>query len=236
MISIVIIASNAQKTIKESLNSLTDFNEVILYLNNSNDKTKEIALNFNNVKIIEGEFNGFGATKNKAIAYTTNDWVFVLDSDEVITKELKEELFYEIKEPEYKVYYVARLNKFFGKWIRHCGLYPDYTIRFFNRHYAKFNENLVHESVIYSEKKGYLKNHFLHFAYNNIEEFIKKQNKYSSLNCKKNILKAILSPYWTFFKIYFIKKGFLEGWHGFIIAKLYAQYTFWKYIKETDES
>ncbi|EAH9101739.1 glycosyltransferase family 2 protein, partial [Campylobacter jejuni] len=57
-------------------------------------------------------------------------------------------------------------------------------------------------------------------------------NKYSSLNPKKNnLLKALINPYWTFFKLYFVKLGFLEGKRGFIIAKLYAQYTFWKYIK-----
>ncbi|HFZ5152886.1 TPA: glycosyltransferase family 2 protein, partial [Campylobacter jejuni] len=74
--------------------------------------------------------------------------------------------------------------------------------------------------------------HFLHYAYENIEQFIDKQNKYSSLNPKKNnLLKALINPYWTFFKLYFVKLGFLEGKRGFIIAKLYSQYTFWKYIK-----
>ncbi len=72
----------------------------------------------------------------------------------------------------------------------------------------------------------------IHLAYDNIEEFIQKQNRYSTLNHKKkSILKAIINPYWTFFKLYILKRGFLDGWHGFVISKLYAQYTFWKYIK-----
>ena len=79
---------------------------------------------------------------------------------------------------------------------------------------------------------GHLKNHMIHLAYDSIEEFVQKQNRYSSLNHKKkSLFKAIVNPYWTFFKLFIIKKGFLDGCHGFIIAKLYAQYTFWKYIK-----
>ena len=71
-----------------------------------------------------------------------------------------------------------------------------------------------------------------HIAYESIDEFIQKQNHYSGLSPKKrNILKALISPFWTFFKLYFIRRGFLDGRHGFIIAALYSQYTFWKYIK-----
>ena len=71
-----------------------------------------------------------------------------------------------------------------------------------------------------------------HLAYDNVDEFIAKQKLYSELSQKKkNIFKALMSPGWTFVKIYFFKRGFMDGWHGFVIAKIYAQYTFWKYIK-----
>ena len=70
----------------------------------------------------------------------------------------------------------------------------------------------------------------IHLAYESVDEFIFKQKKYSKLsNKKKNFIKAFFSPTWTFFKIFFIKLGFLDGWRGFIIAKVYAQYTYWKY-------
>ena len=111
-------------------------------------------------------------------------------------------------------------------------MYPDYSIRLFNKTKAKFNERDVHESVVCNCKKGYLKNHLKHLAYESIEEFIQKQNRYSSIGAKKNRFKAIFSPFWTFFKLFFLKLGFLEGWDGFIIARLYAEYTFWKYIKD----
>ena len=154
-------------------------------------------------------------------------------------KEVASEKFKKISEaysvlsnPEKKGYFVPRLNNFWGKDIKSCGLYPDYSLRLFNRNSGRFNDREVHESVIIEGEAGYLKNHMKHLAYDNIEQFINKQNKYSSLSQKKkNIFKAMINPYWTFFKLFIIKKGFLDGWDGFIISKLYAQYTFWKYIK-----
>ena len=72
----------------------------------------------------------------------------------------------------------------------------------------------------------------IHLAYRSVDEFVAKQRQYSLLsNSKKNLLRALISPCWTFIKLYFIKRGFMDGWHGFVIAKIYAQYTFWKYIK-----
>jgi RecG-like helicase len=158
--------------------------------------------------------------------------VFVLDADEQITEQLKDEIIETLKNPISDGFQIARLNNFFGKDIKTCGLYPDYTIRLFNRKKGAFNELPVHESVQIQGKVSKLKNHMTHMAYETIEEFIAKQNRYSSLNPKKkNIFKALFSPWWTFFKLYFIKRGFLDGKHGFIIAVLYSQYTFWKYIK-----
>lgn len=231
-ISIIILTFNSQKYLKEVLQSVTFADEVIIVDSGSKDNSINIANSFKNVKIIHQAWLGFGKQKQFGVNQAKNDWVFVLDSDEIITKELKEEIKNTLSNAKYKAYNVARLNFFFGKAIKTMGFYPDYTIRLFNKNYASFDERVVHESVLSNEKVGKLKNHFLHYAYESIEQFIYKQNKYSSLNPKKNSLfKALLNPYWTFFKLYFIKLGFLEGKKGFIIAKLYAQYTFWKYIK-----
>ncbi|MGH2304754.1 glycosyltransferase family 2 protein [Campylobacter taeniopygiae] len=231
-ISIVILTYNSQKYLLEVLQSVRFANEVIIIDSGSTDNSLEIANTFNNVKIFHQAWLGFGKQKQFGVEKASNDWVFVLDSDEIFTKKLEEEVLQTIKNPLFKAYKVARLNFFFGKAVTRMGLYPDYNIRLFHKKYAKFNGREVHESIICKEKIGTLQHHFLHYAYESIEQFINKQNKYSSLNPKKNnLLKAIINPYWTFFKLYFIKLGFLEGKNGFIIAKLYAQYTFWKYIK-----
>ena len=206
------------------------FDEIIVLDNGSSDNTIEIAKTFANVKIFTSPFIGFGPLKNLAASYASNDWIFSLDSDEVVSEGLIQEILNLAFDKD--VYFVPRLNNFFGKNIKTCGLYPDYTIRLFNKNKTKFNDVQVHESVQITKNYEYLRCDICHNAYENIEEFITKQNRYSSLNHKKkNLLKALFNPYWTFFRIYFLKRGFLDGWHGFVIAKLYAQYTFWKYIK-----
>lgn len=229
--SIVIITKNEEKFIANAIKSSLFADEVLVLDSGSVDSTCEIAKDLG-AKVHFHEWLGFGTQKNKAVELAKNDWVFVLDSDERITDELKEEILKILSNPQNDGYFVARLNNFFGKNIKNCGLYPDYSIRLFNKNYGKFNDVSVHESVQLTSKAAHLKNHMIHLAYKSIEEFIQKQNRYSSLNHKKkSLLKAIINPYWTFFKLYILKKGFLDGWHGFVISKLYAQYTFWKYIK-----
>jgi len=230
MISVVIITKNEEKFIADAIKSANFADEILVLDSGSEDKTCEIAKSLG-ARVEYQKWLGFGKQKQKAVELAKNKWVFVLDSDERITKELKEEILEELKNPKNDAYFVARLNNFWGKDIKYLGLYPDYSIRLFDKTKAKFNDRDVHESVECECKKGYLKNHMKHLAYESIEEFITKQNRYSSIGAKPNKLKALISPFWTFFKLYFIKLGFLEGWNGFIIAKLYSEYTFWKYIK-----
>lgn len=231
LLSIVILTFNSEKYINKVLQSCQFADEVLIVDSGSKDKTLEIARQFNNVKIFKQIWLGFGKQKQKGVELAKNDFIFVLDSDEVITKELQDEINTILKNPKFKAYKTPRLNYFFGKPLKRCGLYPDYTIRLFHKNFASFSNNEVHEKVITKENLGKIRAHMLHFAYENIEEFITKQNKYSSLNKKTNWIKAIINPYWTFVKLYILKLGFLEGWRGFLIAKLYAQYTFWKYSK-----
>jgi glycosyltransferase involved in cell wall biosynthesis len=233
-LSVIILTKDSEKYLEKVLKSVEFADEVIVYDNRSEDKTLEIAKKFKNTKIfVDENWEGFGRQKQKAVNKASNKWVFVLDSDEVFTNELKNEVLEILKNPSFDAYKVARLNNFFGKWIRHSGLFPDYSIRLFNKEKCKFNDREVHESVE-CDNVGELKNYFLHYAYENIEEFIDKQNRYSSIGAKPNKIKAIFSPYWTFFKIYFLKFGFLDGWMGFVIARLYSEYTFWKYIKDKE--
>jgi len=231
-ISVTVLTKNSSKYLAKCLQSVAKFNEIVVLDNGSTDNTIEIAKSFVNVKVYESPFIGFGPLKNLAVSYASNDWIFSLDSDELVTKELFDELNNLKFDNNFYGYFVPRLNNFFGKEIKTCGLYPDYTIRLFDRTKAQFSNVQVHESVQLKSNIGYLKSDIYHHAYSTIEEFIAKQNRYSTLNHKKkSVLKAIINPYWTFFKLYFLKLGFLDGWHGFIISKLYSQYTFWKYIK-----
>ena len=231
LISVVIITKNEEKFIEDAINSAQFADEILLLDCGSTDRTCEIAKNLN-ARVESQTWLGFGPQKNSAVELALNDWVFVLDADERITPALSAEIKVILKNPSYHGYFVGRLNNFFGKNIKTCGLYPDYSIRLFNRKKGKFNDMLLHESVQINGKVAKLKNHMIHLAYSNIDEFIEKQKHYSKLsNKKKNVFKAFTYPCWTFFNLYFIKLGFLDGWYGYIISKIYAKYTFWKYSK-----
>jgi hypothetical protein len=92
------------------------------------------------------------------------------------------------------------------------------------------------DRIVVEGDVGTLKAPMKHYAYDTIEQFIAKQNRYSTLGAKPDRLKALLRPAWTFFRMYVIKRGFLDGWHGYLVARLYSQYTFWKYIKNGENN
>ncbi len=235
-ISVVMIVKNGEKSIKESLLSLKEFKEVIIYLNNSTDRTEEIAKGFSNVKIVKGEFLGFGKTKNRASSFAKNSWILSLDSDESLTDELIEEIKSLNLKEKNRVYAIKRKNLFLGKWVKHSGWNPDFVIRLYNRDFTSFNKNLVHESIIKRDAKVVeLNNYIIHRAIEDIGEFLEKVNRYSSLN-RENMRK--LSPFtiflrasFAFFKTYFLRLGFLDGYRGLVIAVSNFNGVFFKYIK-----
>ena len=230
-ISVVIITKNEEKFIEDAIKSAQFASEVVILDCGSIDDTCSIAKNLG-ARVEYQDWLGFGEQKNRAIDLANNDWIFVLDADERITKELRSEILEALKNEDYDGFLIPRLNNFFGKFIKRCGLYPDYSIRLFNRKKGRFIETPVHESVQINGSVGHLKNHMIHLAYETVDEFIEKQKKYASLSLKKkNLLKALIAPFWVFIKIYLLRLGFLDGLHGYKIALIYAKYTYWKYIE-----
>lgn len=229
LLSIVIITKNEEEFIQDAVKSANFADEVLILDCGSTDNTCKIAKKIG-ARIEIQDWLGYGPQKNKAVELASHEWVFVLDADERIPLELSLEILSVLKQPSYDGYSVARLNNFFGKNIKTCGLYPDYSIRLFNRKKGRFNNVPIHESVQIKGQSSKLINHMIHLAYRDIDEFINKQKYYAKLsNKKKNIFRAFTNPCWTFFKLYFLKLGFLDGWHGYVIAKTYAKYAFWRY-------
>jgi len=229
-LSVVIITKNEEKNIVEAIKSSSFASEVIVLDSGSEDKTCNLARKYG-AKVFHQDWLGFSEQKNTALNLASYEWVFVLDADERFTDSLAEEIKRELLSPRFDGYHVARRNYFFGRFISYCGLYPDYSLRLFKKNKGQFSYTQVHESVEIDGEVGYLKKNLLHYAYENINEFIVKQRKYAKLsNAKKNFARALIAPIWTFIKIYFVRLGFLEGWRGFVIAFVYARYTFWKYF------
>lgn len=233
-ISVVIIAKNADETILECLESLVSFNEVILYLNNSTDNTFDIAKNFNNIKIIQGDFIGFGPTKNKASSYASNDWILSLDSDEILNKELIDEISKQNYEDIVNVYILNRDNYFLGLKTST----NDFITRIYNRLHTKLNDNQVHEKVIINDDsiKNILQVTFKHYNIYDINQTLTKMIHYTDLASKDKkmcyFIVVILKATFAFIKEYFLKLHILKGWRGFTIAITHANSRFYKYLKQ----
>ncbi|MDK2070553.1 glycosyltransferase family 2 protein [Aliarcobacter butzleri] len=237
-ISAVVLAKNNQKTIEKTLNALVEFDDVVVYDNGSTDDTIEIVKNFSNVNLIEGEFKGFGWTKNKAASFAKNDWILIIDSDEVIDKELLKEL----KEKILDNNCVYKLNfKAFYKdiQIKHCGWNNQKIKRLYNKSVTSYNSNDVHEDIITDNLKiEILRGNVEHYSYQTISEFVIKADRYSSLFAQNNVGKKSSSPakaffngLYSFIKTYFFKQGFRDGYVGLIIAFSHMVTNFYKYIK-----
>lgn len=236
-ISVVIIVKNGAKTIKKTLDSIQDFADVVIYDNGSTDKTLEIVKPYSNVNLIQGDFLGFGQTKNLAATFAKNDWILSLDADEVINDDLLDDL-RKIELNINCVYQVFRKNFYKQKHIKHCWN-NDKIVRLYHLKKTGFNNKKVHEKVL--EKNLNIKTlagFINHYPYNNITDFIVKLDMYSSEFAKDNVgkkssspLKAVLNAEFSFFKTYIFKRGFLDGYVGLIIAFSHAATNFYKYIK-----
>lgn len=237
-ISAVVLAKNNDSTIRKTLESLETFDDVVVYDNGSIDETINIAKSFKNVNLIKGEFNGFGWTKNRAVSFTKNDWVIIIDSDEVIDKELLKTL--QTQELNKNSAYILNFKAYYKNiQIKYCGWNNQKIKRVFNKTVTKYNDNDVHEDIITDGLKiKELKGNVEHYSYQTIEQFVDKANIYSTLFAKNNAgkrtsspLKASFNALYSFFRTYILKLGFLDGYVGLIIAFSHSVTNFYKYIK-----
>lgn len=239
MITVTILTKNAKKHIEETLRALEFANEIILLDNGSTDGTTEIAASFKNVKIFTQEgFDGFGKAHQKMEALASNDWILSIDADEVVSPALAAEIIGENLDPN-TVYKIRFDNYYRGKLIKGCGWSPDYKYRLYNKKVTGFDDKDVHENIkLEGLKTKELNKSAKHYSFDSAPDFLRKIQNYSELYAKEHAgkkssspFKAVLRAQFAFFKSYFLKKGFLDGYEGFIISYYNAQSVFWKYIK-----
>ncbi|HHD82383.1 MAG TPA: glycosyltransferase family 2 protein [Campylobacterales bacterium] len=237
-ISAIVLSKNNEATIQKTLESLKTFLDVVVYDNGSTDNTLEIVKTFSNVNLIQGEFKGFGWTKNEAVKHAKNDWVIIIDSDEVIDQELLETL--QNMTFDKRTVYQLNFKAFYkNTQVKYCGWNNQKIKRLYNRTVTSYNQNDVHENIIVDKLKiELLKGNVEHYSYQSIEQFIQKANTYSTLFAKNNAkkkksspLKAFFNGWYSFFKTYILKQGFRDGYIGLIIAFSHMATNFYKYIK-----
>lgn len=240
-ISAIIIAKDEELNIKRCLDSLKNcVDEIIVIIDNATtDKTEEIVRSLN-INYELTDWKGYSETKQFAVEKTSNDWILWIDADEALTNELKEELIsFKNFESKHQAYKIARRAYFLGKRIKHSGWYPGYVTRLFNKKFCKFSNSEVHEHLIINGTIGKLNSDLEHFTDPDIEHYYKKFNRYTSLaakelfnkNKKAGISDLLFRPIFIFIKMYIIKRGFLDGMHGLILALFSSNYVFTKYCK-----
>lgn len=239
MLSVIINVKDGERLIGRVLESLVKFEDVIVYDNYSIDNTVKIANEFANVRVFKEKFEGMGITRNNAVKNAKYDWVFYVDSDEVVSIELANYLL------EYKfklghIYEIKRRNYFDNYFLNTSGWGNDWVKRVFNKNDTQYDNKDVHESVEKRHCKIIKINNgcIYHFPYDNMSELINKMQVYSDSYAKQNYKKKHISlitiPFrslFMFLKYYILQKGFLNGYEGFLISSYNAIGVFVKYMK-----
>ncbi|MDO9376417.1 MAG: glycosyltransferase family 2 protein [Ferruginibacter sp.] len=242
-ISVIIITKNEERNIAATLDAAWKVaDEIIVADSGSVDQTEAICL-AKNVQFIKQPWLGFGAQRNAAVLKAANDHILVLDADEVLDNLAIESLL-ALKATGFqaKVFALKRVNFYFGKFMKHGLEAPELKARLYHRDAARWDDKLVHESLSFDTKLevGRIDGLLLHYTYRTLEEYLLKSDQYSTLSAQTyfkagkqdpGIVKLALSPCFTFINAYFLKAGFLDGWHGWIMAKMQASYVLQKYAK-----
>jgi len=239
MISAIIITYNEESNIEECLKSISWVDEIVIVDSGSTDNTEQICKKYTKSFYFQ-EWFGYGPQKQFALGLAKNQWILSIDADERVTPELRNDLENILKnEDTISGYFIPRENYYLGKKIKYCGWYPDYTLRFAKRDKASFDNNLVHEKLLVDGSTAKLFTNMTHYPFKSIAQQLLKLNKYSTIsadgmfNQNKSIPWIILfmKPIFTFFKIFILRFGFLDGWRGLIISLAASSSTYYKYLK-----
>jgi len=251
-VSVFIISTNEETRIKRTIQAVIDWvDEVVLIDGGSTDKTPEIAKKLG-CKVIKNKWQGYGPQKIFGEKQCKNDWILNLDSDEIITPELKEEiitLFKTNQQNQYFGYRIKIVNIFKNEEKPKLFAYYYNQTRLYNHKKAGFRNSKVHDSVIvsgvkeYSEKErkvvGQLKNRILHDFMISYNQWIEKINKYTQMLAvdavkegkKVSKMKLMVMPIFLFLKVYFIRRYFLYGINGLVFSHVYTMSKYLKYVK-----
>ena len=238
-ISATIITHNEGRNIARAIRSLGCTDEIIVVDSNSTDETREIAADLG-VRVIVRPWEGFASQKNFSTTQAHHDWILSLDADEELDataqaaiREWKERV------PAAAGYQFARRARYLGRWIRHSGWYPDTKLRLFDRRLGRWEGPYVHESVVVEGRVESLRGEILHYTCDSIQEHRQRIEFYTYLAAQElfekrkrvGFLQRLLAPGWVFLNTYFFRLAILDGYPGFLIARMAALYVARKYSK-----
>jgi glycosyltransferase involved in cell wall biosynthesis len=238
-ISATLITNNEEVNIEEALQSLAWADEIVVVDSGSTDATVEICRRYTD-RIFKRAWTGFVDQKNYAVERASHDWIISLDADERISPELAREIEQlRLAGLRHAGYRIPRVAFFMGRWIRHGDWYPDHQLRFFDRRRGRWQGGRVHESVQVEGRPGNLRGEIQHYTYRSLSDYLRRLETYSALAAqdyrqrgkKASLPKLVGNPCLTFLKAYLLKRGFLDGAPGLMVAIMGAVSVFFKYAK-----
>jgi len=234
-LSVTVITRDEEDALRRCLESVAWADEIVVVDAESTDKTVEVARAFTDSVFVR-PWPGFAAQKNFALDHAGGDFILSLDADEEVTPALRDEIVAVLAQAPADVaaYAVPRQNIFWGAWVRHGGLYPDWQVRLLRRGRGRFGDVAVHESVRVDGQVVRLRSPLLHRSYRDVSDFLARADRYSSLAADDRLrhgppvtaAELVLRPAGRFLGMYVLRAGFLDGWRGFLLAALYAYYVF----------
>ncbi len=240
-LGVALITKNAERHLRHCLNAVRFADDIVVLDSGSTDATVAIARECGARVEIDTDWQGFGVQKNRAIARLQTDWILLIDADEVVSDGLAASIQAAIRpgRTAADTYALDRLSRFCGRWIRHSGWRPDTVPRLFRRGTAHFSDDRVHERLVFDGPAPTLDGVLLHYSYDDISEVLRKLDSYSALGAQQRfergasagLPKAISRALWAFLRTYFLKRGFLDGEAGFMIATLNAQTVYYRFLR-----
>jgi glycosyltransferase involved in cell wall biosynthesis len=243
-ISAYILAFNEVEKVKAAAETVLWADEIVVVDSHSTDGTAEIATALG-ARVVQVPFHGFGDLRNRAIEACRCDWIFSLDADERCTAAVRDEILRLLAgTPALDVYRVPRKSFMMGRWIRGSGWYPNFRQpQLFRKGSMRYTLEPVHEGyeILTGKPVGTLDNAIWQFPFRDLDEVLRKANRYSSLGAAKlagkrvSMAGALGHGVWSFLKHYIFKLGFIDGWAGFVIAFGNFEGTFYRYAKRYEQ-
>ena len=238
-LSVIVITKNEAHNIQECLASVAFADEWIVVDTGSTDATCALAEAFGARVVITPDWPGFGAQKNRALAEARGRWVLSLDADERVSPALAEQIRAVVAAPSGASadgpagFELARLSSFCGQWMRHGDWYPDLVLRLFRRGAGRFSDDRVHERVLLDGPVGRLRGDLLHHTMRDLDDALEKMNRYSTGRALRRggLAAALGHGLWAFLRCYGLRRGFLDGRLGFVLAVYVAEGTYYRYLK-----
>jgi len=227
-LSVAIITYNEEKNIKDCIESVLEIADEIIVLDSfSSDATEQICSGYEKVKFSQHAFDGHINQKNRALDVCANDWILSIDADERVTTELAKSIrdFLE-SDPQVVAAKFPRLTQHMKAFIRHGGWYPNARYRLVKKGYAKWGGENPHDKIIIEGDGAMLTGDLIHYSFKDLSHQVDTINKFSTIKAftryekgkKFHLWRLFLKPLSKFIELYLIKKGFMDGLRGFIIA------------------